>query len=159
MSDPPTVQPEIVPAKPAKTDEGELVSEFSTSPSIPPVRKQDPPSLPSTSEQASPPRFDDVHSAPVNSEPRLDNIAATEPSLLSSRSREVLRLVEEIIGRVHKKTQRRVHELCIKIIHDKVIIEGTCQTFHTKQLAQQAAMNNERSLEVENRITVMEERS
>jgi hypothetical protein len=164
MQDPLSVQSEASSAKTSETVDDGRVLEPSTSCSLPASREPVPSPGPSRESderlRSDHPLFYE-NSLPSRNKLRVaaTSESGTDTPILSSRSRDVLKLVEEIILHVNQLTQRRVHGLCVKIIHNKIILEGTSQTFHIKQLAQQAAMKNGQSLEVANRIVVADKSS
>lgn len=50
-------------------------------------------------------------------------------------------LAASIESAVRKKTSGGIRNLCVEVTRSGVVLEGRCDTYYCKQLAQQAAMN------------------
>ncbi len=64
-------------------------------------------------------------------------------------------LAVAIRQRIESRLGGRVRELAIRVRGDTIILEGTCATFYTKQLAQHAALGVLENEHLENAIVVM----
>ena len=64
------------------------------------------------------------------------------------------RLAAEIMSRIHSRLPGRVRRLTICIAEDTVVLAGHCNTFYTKQMAQQVAMGVLEFQRIVNNISV-----
>jgi hypothetical protein len=67
---------------------------------------------------------------------------------------EAERLAASIERAVHRETSGGVRNLHVEINHSGIFLEGHCETFYCKQLAQQAAMGLSGKDRLTNRIEV-----
>lgn len=50
------------------------------------------------------------------------------------------KIQQEIARRIRAHTGGRIHNLIVEVCDNTISIKGNCQTFYSKQMAQQAAM-------------------
>jgi osmotically-inducible protein OsmY len=66
------------------------------------------------------------------------------------------RLAARIARVVERRTSRTIHNLRVEVRRDGVFLDGQCECFYSKQLAQQAAMGLADDKQLTNRIKVAE---
>lgn len=74
--------------------------------------------------------------------------------VVSDPYRAAAGLSEVIRSRIRQRLGDRVHELCVAVEDNQVILNGRCATYYTKQLAQHAALGVLNDEQLENRIEV-----
>ena len=80
---------------------------------------------------------------------------APSPAADLQRGSERQRMLAVAIRqRIESRLGGRVRDLAIRIRGDKIVLEGHCATFYTKQLAQHAALGVLEDEQLENAITV-----
>ena len=68
-------------------------------------------------------------------------------------------LSQEIERRVRAKTGWQIRELVVRVHGEGVTLQGLCNTFYAKQLAQEAAMSATQDAPLSNQIFVENEES
>jgi hypothetical protein len=60
----------------------------------------------------------------------------------------------ELVRRVQTRTGRRIRDLAVELLPERVVLRGYAATYHVKQLAQQGVRELLPSIRLENAITV-----
>ncbi len=60
----------------------------------------------------------------------------------------------ELLRRVQTRTGRRIRDLAVELLPERVVLRGYAATYHVKQLAQQGVRELLPSIRLENAITV-----
>jgi osmotically-inducible protein OsmY len=64
-------------------------------------------------------------------------------------------LMRRIKNAIRRDTGSRIHNLSVLVTGTHVVLEGFCSTFHSFQLAQNAAMHVAEDLDIDNQIEVL----
>ena len=73
---------------------------------------------------------------------------------IDQRTERQRHLAVAIRQRIESRLGGRVRDLAIRVRDDTIVLEGTCATFYTKQLAQHAALGVLNEEQLENAIAV-----
>jgi hypothetical protein len=76
---------------------------------------------------------------------------AAELGELSARQRQLAIAIRQ---RIESRLAGRVRELSVRIIGNKIVLEGKCSTYYTKQLAQHAVLGVLEDEQLDNAIVV-----
>ena len=60
----------------------------------------------------------------------------------------------ELVRRVQTRTGRRIRDLAVELLPERVVLRGYTATYHVKQLAQQSVRELLPNIRLENSITV-----
>jgi hypothetical protein len=60
----------------------------------------------------------------------------------------------ELVRRVQTRTGRRIRDLAVELLPERVVLRGSAATYHVKQLAQQSVRELLPSIRLENAILV-----
>lgn len=63
-------------------------------------------------------------------------------------------LLEQIAHRVHHRTNRRVIQLNVAYVEQRIVLEGIARSYHVKQLAQEGVLEAFPDEVLENKIRV-----
>jgi hypothetical protein len=77
--------------------------------------------------------------------------SATKPDVQDERRRELAIAIRQ---RIETRLAGRVRDLAVRIKGEAIVLEGTCATYYTKQLAQHAALGVLEEEQLENAIVV-----
>jgi hypothetical protein len=77
--------------------------------------------------------------------------SAANPGLRDERRRELAIAIRQ---RIETRLAGRVRDLAVRIKGETIVLEGTCATYYTKQLAQHAALGVLEEEQLENAIVV-----
>jgi hypothetical protein len=80
--------------------------------------------------------------------------ASSHPNLADRRAERHRHLAVAIRQRIESRLGGRVHDLVIRIKGNTIVLEGRCATYHTKQLAQHAALGVLEHEQLDNAIVV-----
>lgn len=64
-------------------------------------------------------------------------------------------LCQQIRDRIQARLNSRIRDLRVEMSGDDIVISGRCANFHTKQLAQHAALDGLKNTHLDNRIEVL----
>lgn len=89
-------------------------------------------------------------------DPRMKRAAEWDSlgAWLPETEAEAEALAESIESAVQRETSRQVRDLSVEVTRDGVLLQGRCDTYYCKQLAQHAAMTTPGGDRVTNRIEV-----
>jgi hypothetical protein len=60
----------------------------------------------------------------------------------------------ELVHRVQTRTGRRIRDLAVELLPERIVLRGCAATYHLKQLAQQGVLELLPHMRLENAITV-----
>lgn len=102
--------------------------------------------------------MNDYHEGHVTSPPSAPTHVALPPLLSKGVDSPVDGAAERLAARiarvVERRTSRTIHNLHVEVRRDGVFLDGQCDCFYSKQLAQQAAMGLADDKQLTNRIKV-----
>lgn len=102
--------------------------------------------------------MNDYHDGHVTSPPSAPAHMALPPLLSKTLESPVDGAAERLAARiarvVERRTSRTIHNLRVEVRRDGVFLDGQCDCFYSKQLAQQAAMGLADDKQLTNRIKV-----
>lgn len=80
--------------------------------------------------------------------------ASAGPANRDARSERDRKLVLAIMQRIESRLPGRVRDLSVRIEDEKIVLEGCCATYYSKQLAQHAALGVLEDEQLQNSIVV-----
>lgn len=82
----------------------------------------------------------------------FESTRAVEPDHRTERQRHIAVAIRQ---RIESRLGGRIRDLAIRVRGETIVLEGSCATYYTKQLAQHAALGVLEAEQLENAIVVM----